>query len=81
MKNREEIISRIEDAWVLEELLCEEEVFEDDILFDKAQVVIKAFANIIYDIVGVEEEEQDEIQERIYKKAKTIKYLMEKTEQ
>ena len=31
MKNREEIIGRIEDAWVLQELLYDtEEVFNDD---------------------------------------------------
>ena len=80
MKNREEIISRIEDAWILQELLYDQEAFNDDALFDKTLVVIEAFANIIYDLVGIEEEEQDEIQERIYKKAKMIKYVMEKTE-
>lgn len=80
MKNREEIINSIEDAWVLQELLYEKDVFNDDDLFDKTLEVIGAFADIIYEIVGVDEEEEEEIQNRVYKKSSTIKYIMEKTE-
>ena len=78
MKNREEVISKIEDAWVLQELLYEEDAFNDDILFDKTLEVIGAFADIIYELVGVDEEEQEEIQDRIYEKAQKIKMIMEK---
>ena len=82
MKSREEIINSIEDAWVLQEILYEQEdVFNNDDLFDKTLEVIGAFADIIYEIVGVDEEEQEEIQNRVYKKSSKIKYIMEKTEQ
>lgn len=81
MKSREEIINSIEDAWVLQEILYEQEdVFNNDDLFDKTLEVIGAFADIIYEIVGVDEEEQEEIQNRVYKKSSKIKYIMEKTE-
>ena len=81
MKNREEIINRIEDAWVLQEILYEQEdAFNNDELFDKTLEVIGAFADIIYEIVGVEEEEQEEIQDRAYKKSSRIKYIIGKTE-
>lgn len=81
MKNREEIINSIEDAWVLQEILYEQEdVFNDDDLFDKTLEVIGAFADIIYEIIGVEEEEQEEIQDRAYKKSNRIKNIIRKTE-
>ena len=81
MKSREEIINSIEDAWVLQEILYEQEdVFNDDNLFDKTLEVIGAFADIIYEIVGVEEEEQEEIQDRAYKKSIKIKNIIRKTE-
>jgi hypothetical protein len=81
MKNREEIINRIEDAWVLQEILYEQEdVFNNDDLFDKTLEVIRAFADIIYEIVGVDEEERDEIQDRAYKKGIRIKNVIRKTE-
>ena len=81
MKNREEIINSIEDAWVLQEILYEQEdVFNDDDLFDKTLEVIGAFADIIYEIIGVEEEEQEEIQDRAYKKGIRIKNIIRKTE-
>ena len=81
MKNREDIINRIEDAWVLQEILYEQEdAFNNDELFDKTLEVIGAFADIIYEIVGVEEEEQEEIQDRAYKKSSRIKYIIGKTE-
>lgn len=80
MKSREEIINIIEDAWVLQELLYEKDAFNDDDLFDKTLEVIGAFADIIYEIVGVDEEEEEEIQNRVYKKSSKIKYIMEKTE-
>lgn len=78
MKNKDEIISKVEDAWVLQELLYEEDAFNDDVLFDKALEVIGAFADIIYELVGVDEEEQEEIQDRVYEKAQKIKMIMEK---
>ena len=78
MENREEIINKVEDAWVLQELLYEEDVFNDDILFDKTLEVIGAFSDIIYELIGVNEEEQEEIQDRVYKKAQKIKMIMEK---
>ena len=82
MKNREEIINSIEDAWVLQEILYkQEDVFNDDDLFDKTLEVIGAFADIIYEIVGVEEEEREEIQDRAYKKSNRIKNIIRKTEQ
>ena len=81
MKNREEIINSIEDAWVLQEILYkQEDVFNDDDLFDKTLEVIGAFADIIYEIIGVEEEEQEEIQDRVYKKSNRIKNIIRKTE-
>ena len=81
MKSREEIINSIEDAWVLQEILYEQEdAFNNDDLFDKTLEVIGAFADIIYEIVGVEEEEQDEIQDRAYEKSNRIKYIIRKTE-
>ena len=81
MKSREEIINSIEDAWVLQEILYkQEDVFNDDDLFDKTLEVIGAFADIIYEIVGVEEEEQEEIQDRAYKKSNRIKNIIRKTE-
>ena len=81
MKNREEIINSIEDAWVLQEILYEQEdVFNDDDLFDKTLEVIGAFADIIYEIIGVEEEEHEEIQDRVYKKSNRIKNIIRKTE-
>jgi hypothetical protein len=81
MKNREEIINSIEDAWVLQEILYEQEdAFNNDNLFDKTLEVIGAFADIIYEIVGVEEEERDEIQDRAYKKGIRIKNIIRKTE-
>lgn len=81
MKNREEIINSIEDAWVLQEILYEQEdAFNNDDLFDKTLEVIGAFADIIYEIVGVDEEEQEEIQDRAYKKGNRIKYIIRKTE-
>ena len=81
MKSREEIINSIEDAWVLQEILYEQEdAFNNDELFDKTLEVIGAFADIIYEIVGVEEEEQEEIQDRAYKKSSRIKYIIRKTE-
>lgn len=81
MKNREEIINSSEDAWVLQEILYEQEdAFNNDDLFDKTLEVIRAFADIIYEIVGVEEEEQEEIQDRSYKKSNRIKYIIGKTE-
>ena len=81
MKNREEIINSIEDAWVLQEILYEQEdVFNNDDLFDKTLEVIGAFADIIYEIVGVEEEEREEIQNRVYKKSIKIKNIIRKTE-
>ena len=81
MKSREEIINSIEDAWVLQEILYEQEdVFNDDDLFDKTLEVIGAFADIIYEIVGVEEEEQEEIQDRANKKSNRIKNIIRKTE-
>ena len=55
-------------------------ISNDDDLFDKTLEVIGAFADIIYEIVGVDEEEEEEIQNRVYKKSSTIKYIMEKTE-
>lgn len=79
MKSREEIINSIEDAWVLQEILYEQEdAFNNDELFDKTLEVIGAFADIIYEIVGVEEEEQEEIQDKAYKKSSRIKYIIEK---
>lgn len=78
MKNREEIINRIEDAWVLQELLYELEAFHDDELFDKTLEVINAFSNIIYEIVGIDKEEQEEIDDRAYRKTQAIKYIIEK---
>lgn len=78
MKNREEIMGRIVDAWVLQELLYEENAFDDDILFDKTLEVIGVFADIIYELVGVDEEEQEEIQDKVYEKAQKIKMIMEK---
>ena len=82
MINREEIINSIEDAWVLQEILYEQEdAFNNDDLFDKTLEVIGAFADIIYEIVGVEEEEQEEIQYRAYKKGIRIKNIIGKTEQ
>ena len=81
MKSREEIINSIEDAWVLQEILYEQEdVFKNDDLFDKTLEVIGAFADIIYEIVGVEEEEEEEIQDRAYKKSIRIKNIIRKTE-
>ena len=81
MKSREEIINSIEDAWVLQEILYEQEdAFNNDELFDKTLEVIGAFADIIYEIVGVEEEEQEEIQDRAYKKGIRIKNIIRKTE-
>lgn len=81
MKNREEIINSIEDAWVLQEILYEQEdAFNNDDLFDKTLEVIRAFADIIYEIVEVDEEEQEEIQDRSYKKSNRIKYIIRKTE-
>lgn len=81
MKNREEIINKIEDAWVLQELLYKQDAFNNDDLFDKTLEVINAFADIIYELVGIEEEEQEEIQDRVYEKSSKIKYIIEKTEQ
>lgn len=81
MKSRAEIINSIEDAWVLQELLYEQEdVFNNDDLFDKTLEVIGAFADIIYEIMGVEEEEQEEIQNRAYEKGIRIKNIIRKTE-
>ena len=81
MKSREEIINSIEDAWVLQEILYEQEdVFKNDDLFDKTLEVIGAFADIIYEIVGVDEEEQEEIQDRAYEKSIRIKNIIRKTE-
>ena len=81
MKSREEIINRIEDAWVLQEILYEQEdVFKNDDLFDKTLEVIGAFADIIYEIAGVDEEEQEEIQDRAYEKSIRIKNIIRKTE-
>ena len=81
MKSREEIINSIEDAWVLQEILYEQEdVFKNDDLFDKTLEVIGAFADIIYEIVGVAEEEQEEIQDRAYEKSIRIKNIIRKTE-
>lgn len=81
MKSREEIINSIEDAWVLQEILYEQEdAFNNDDLFDKTLEVIGAFADIIYEIVGVGKEEQEEIQDRVYKKSSRIKYIIGKTE-
>lgn len=81
MKNREEIINSIEDAWVLQEILYDQEdAFNNDDLFSKTLDVIGAFADIIYEIVGVEEEEQEEIQDRVYKKSIRIKNKIRKTE-
>ena len=81
MKSREEIINSIEDAWVLQEILYEQEdAFNNDDLFDKTLEVIGAFADIIYEIVGVGEEEQEEIQDRAYKKGIRIKNIIRKTE-
>jgi len=81
MKSREEIINSIEDAWVLQEILYEQEdVFNDDNLFDKTLEVIGAFADIIYEIVGVEQAEQQEIQDSAYKKSIKIKNIIRKTE-
>lgn len=68
MKNREEIVNRIEDAWVLQELLFDLEVFDNDEVFDKTLDVIRAFADIVYEIVGIEKEEQDDIADRSYQK-------------
>ena len=82
MKSREEIINSIEDAWVLQEILYEQEdVFKNDDLFDKTLEVIGTFADIIYEIVGVDEEEQEEIQDRAYEKSIRIKNIIRKTEQ
>ena len=82
MKSREEIINSIEDAWVLQEILYEQEdVFNDDDLFDKTLEVIGAFADIIYEMIGIEEAEQEEIQDRAYKKSNRIKNIIRKTEQ
>lgn len=82
MKNKEEIIDRIEDAWVLQELLYDKlEVFGDDEVFDKTLEVIGTFADIIYEIVGIDEEEQEEIQNQAFEKYKKIRYIIEKTEQ
>lgn len=78
MKNREEIINRIEDAWVLQELLYELEAFHDDELFDKTLEVINAFSDIIYEIVGIDKEEQEEIDDRVYRKTQAIKYIIKK---
>ena len=70
MKSREEIINSIEDAWVLQEILYEQEdAFKNDDLFDKT-----------FEIVGVEEEEEEEIQDRAYKKSIRIKNIIRKTE-
>ena len=81
MKSREEILNRIEDAWVLQEILYEQEdVFKNDDLFDKTLEVIGAFADIIYEIAGVDEEEQEEIQDRAYEKSIRIKNIIRKTE-
>lgn len=81
MKSREEIINSIEDAWVLQEILYEQEdVFKNDDLFDKTLEVIGTFADIIYEIVGVDEEEQEEIQDRAYEKSIRIKNIIRKTE-
>ena len=81
MKNKEEIIDRIEDAWVLQELLYDKlEVFGDDEVFDKTLEVIGTFADIIYEIVGIDEEEQEEIQNQAFEKYKKIRYIIEKTE-
>lgn len=81
MKSREEIINSIEDAWVLQELLYEQEdAFNNDDLFDKTLEVIGAFADIIYEIAGVGKEEQEEIQDRVYKKSIRIKNIIRKTE-
>ena len=81
MKSREEIINSIEDAWVLQEILYEQkDAFNNDDLFDKTLEVIGAFADIIYEIVGVGEEEQEEIQDRAYKKGIRIKNIIRKTE-
>ena len=82
MKNKEEIIDRIEDAWVLQELLYDKlEVFGDGEVFDKTLEVIGTFADIIYEIVGIDEEEQEEIQNQAFEKYKKIRYIIEKTEQ
>ena len=78
MKNREEIKNRIEDAWVLQELLYELEAFHNDELFDKTLEVINAFSDIIYEIVGIDEEEQEEIDDRVYRKTQSIKYMIKK---
>lgn len=81
MKNKEEIVDRIEDAWVLQELLYDKlEVFGEDEVFDKTLEVIGAFADIIYEIVGIGEEEQEEIQNQAFEKYKKIRYIIEKTE-
>ena len=37
---REEVINKIEDAWVLQELLYDLDAFNDDELFDKTLSVI-----------------------------------------
>ena len=77
MKNKEEIIGRVEDAWVLQELLYNKvEAFSDDEVFDKTLEVIGAFADIIYEIVGINEEEQEEIQDRVFENFNKIKYII-----
>lgn len=81
MKSREEVVNSIEDAWVLQELLYEQDVFNNDDLCDKTLEVIGAFADIIYEMIELGEEEEEEIQNRVYEKSSKIKYIMEKTEQ
>lgn len=82
MKNREEIVNKIIDAWVLQELLYDSlEAFNDDEVFDKTLDVMDAFANIIYKLVGVNEEEQEEIQEQAYNKYCQITNIINKSEQ
>ena len=80
MRNREEIISRIEYAWVLSELLYEMKAFDDDELLDKTVDVVRAFADIIYELVGIDEEEQDIIQSNAYDKYKKIMSIINKPE-
>ena len=82
MKNREEIINKVVDAWVLQGLLYDSlEAFDDDEVFDKTLDVIDVFANIIYKLVGIDEEEREEIQEQAYKKCYQIRNIINKSEQ
>ena len=41
---------------------------------------VRAFADIIYELVGIDEEEQEDIQIRMYDKAQRIKRIIKKAE-